>query len=192
MRIIVISGSLNGSSYTRELCSEVIRSLKDNFSCDASLWDLRKQALPFHNPRYHHAKLEELPTKLRVFRMAVYNADAVVFASPVYHNSFSGVLKNAIDHLTIEVMQYKPTGLLSHGGNRSPQAVDHLRIIMRGVHSVAIPTQVCTDKGDYSNTKGTIKVTSPDILNRISRFNQELIHYTVLFQAYRKKVLSNG
>lgn len=188
MNILIICGSLNRNSYTRVLCHTLLQKLSIGLSCQATVWDLQRQALPFHDPAYHHAAPEALPVEVGEFVEQVIQADAVVFASPIYHNSFSGVLKNAIDHLTIDVMKHKPVGLISHGGNRSPQAVDHLRIIMRGLHALAIPSQVCTSHVDFMQEEDEIAISSENILQRINLFSLELMQYTTLFSAYKTKL----
>ncbi|MDH3595415.1 MAG: NAD(P)H-dependent oxidoreductase, partial [Rhodospirillales bacterium] len=104
-------------------------------------------------------------------------ADAFVLATPVYHNSYSGVLKNALDYLGSEQFKYRPVGLASHGG-RSTQAVDHLRQVVRSVLGVAIPTQVCTamaDYGDVPDDHGCHRIADPEMLCRIERFAEELV-----------------
>jgi len=86
------------------------------------------------------------------------------------------VLKNAVDHLTIAHFRYKPVGLVSHGGNRSTQAVDHLRIVVRGLLGVAIPTQVCTAQKDYrQDGELSYQLESEEISRRIERFASELM-----------------
>ncbi len=70
-------------------------------------------------------------------------------SSPVYHNSYSGVLKNTLDHLDIPHFRNKAVGLVSHGGDGSTQPVDHLRVVVRGLNGIATPTNVCTRKDDY-------------------------------------------
>jgi FMN reductase len=98
-----------------------------------------------------------------------------VLASPIHHNSFSGVLKNALDHLAIPQFRYKPVALLSHGGNRSTQAVDQLRIVARGLYAVAIPAQVCTSKQDFMETTQGYGLISEDIMERLVRLAGELM-----------------
>jgi NAD(P)H-dependent FMN reductase len=87
-------------------------------------------------------------------------------------------LKNALDHLTIPCFHLKPVGLASHGGNRGTQAVDHLRIVVRGLLGVAIPTQVCTGADDYKDVNGLgYVICSQSIIGRIERFTLELLTF---------------
>lgn len=117
------------------------------------------------------------------------SCDAFVLSSPIYHNSHSGVLKNALDLLRIPHFYYKPVGLISHGGNRGTQAVDHLRTVARGLLGVAIPTQVCTDKQDFREIDSEgYELVSMDILQRINRFASELIVFAILLRQIRQLI----
>ncbi len=126
------------------------------------------------------------PEAARLFRLAE-TADAYLLASPVYHNSYSGVLKNALDYLTLRDLRYRPVALASHGG-RSTQAVDHLRIAVRGLLGVAIPAQVCTAEADFTEAVGAdglFTVTDGDIQARIARQAEELLLFAKHLGALR-------
>ena len=59
-------------------------------------------------------------------------ADAVILASPVYRGSFTGALKNLLDHLPIEALTGKPVGIVAMGAtNHHYLGVDwHLRDVL--------------------------------------------------------------
>jgi NAD(P)H-dependent FMN reductase len=82
-----------------------------------------------------------------------------------------------LDHLTIRCFHLKPVGLVSHGGNRNTQAVDHLRIVVRGLLGVAIPTQVCTADKDYDEAAQDYSISNSAIAQRIDRFVGELLMF---------------
>jgi len=180
--IILISGSIREHSYTRALTEFVTKALQGR-GVDAYHWDLRERPLPIMTPK-HREDVENHPDRnVRDFAARVDAADAVVFASPIYHNSYSGVLKNAIDHLRNPHFAYKPIGLLSHGGGGSKQAVDHLRIVARAVNAVATPTIVCTGGDDYED----FQLTSDSVVSRVDRFCDELIDISVALAPVRDK-----
>ncbi|MGQ4514769.1 NAD(P)H-dependent oxidoreductase [Streptomyces sp. DW26H14] len=68
-------------------------------------------------------------------------ADALVWVTPCYHGSYSGALKNALDHLREEDLRGKPVGLIAVGTSLTAvQACDHLRSVARALGCVAAPT----------------------------------------------------
>jgi azobenzene reductase len=190
VRILLVSGSTRVPSYTCTLTTHVERSLQRHGAATTQ-WNLRECPLTIADPEQHDDPLAHPDMLVRQFAAVAQLSDAVVLASPIYHNSYAGVLKNALDHLTIAQFHYKPVGLLGHGGSRSTQAADHLRIVVRGLLGVAIPTQVCTQRGDYrESTEGTYQLESEDVLHRVERFSNELLLFADQCRAARRHVFA--
>lgn len=174
--ILILAGSPRAVSYTRGLARDIGRALEGQ-GARVRLLDLYETPLPTLDPALRNrGEGHPDPNASELYRLAG-RADAFVLATPVYHNSYSGVLKNALDYLGSEQFKYRPVALASHGG-RSTQAVDHLRQVVRSVLGVAIPNQVCTattDYGDVPDCHGCHRITDPEILSRIERFAEELV-----------------
>lgn len=188
MNILIISGSIRNNSYTKSVCIYVLGVLKANASCKPFVWDLREKELLFFNPDFNISKEKTLNTNTEEFLKKIKDADAIILASPAYHNSVSGVLKNAIDYMSKEIMKNKAIGLISHSTNASTQVVDHLRIIIRSLHAIAIPTQVCSSTNDFKKEDNIISISSTDLKNRINLFSEELISFTKLLNTHRNVI----
>lgn len=190
-QILLISGSIRQPSFTRTLSERVLKSLAER-EIIVTHWSLLEAPLPIANPNFHDQPAQHPDPIVRKFVACADSCDAFILSSPIYHNSYSGVLKNAVDHLTISHFYYKPVGLISHGGNRSTQAVDHLRIVVRGLLGFAIATQVCTSKTDYHQTQeNRYELASDEVLSRIDRFTAELVMLTQNFRLIRQRLLSS-
>ena len=184
--VLILVGSPRQPSYTRSLARRIERTLAAH-GARVSRLDLFETPLPpldlvLRDKRTEHPD----PAAAGLYR-AAEAADGYVLASPTYHNSYSGVLKNALDYLTLRDMRYRPVGLAAHSG-RSSQAVDHLRQVVRGLLGVSIPTQVCTRDADFAyalDADGMFEVTDPDILARIERFAGELVLFAGHMRALR-------
>jgi len=189
IQIVAIAGSPRAPSYTRGLAEAVIQALRGRGARVETL-DLCATPLPPMTPELRAKRGEHPdPAAARLFGLAEA-ADAYLLASPVYHNSYSGVLKNALDHLMLRDMRYRPVALASHGG-RSTQAVDPLRIVVRGLLGVAIPTQVCTQEADFAGAPsedGLYAVTDPDIEARIARQADQLLLFAKHLGALRAEM----
>jgi NAD(P)H-dependent FMN reductase len=190
LQILLISGSTRQPSHTRALTGKIETALAQQ-DVKTNHWNLRERPLPIADPEFHHDPLQHTDPIVRNFAEYAHNSDAFVLSSPIYHNSYSGVLKNALDHLAIAQFYYKPVGLVSHGGQRSTQAVDQLRIVVRGLLGNAIPTQVCTSGSDYTEVNSQYDLTSGEILLRIERFVTELILFAHQLRMLRASVLNN-
>ncbi|HEX9942099.1 MAG TPA: NADPH-dependent FMN reductase [Thermoanaerobaculia bacterium] len=184
LRILLLSGSTREPSYTSVLTRAVQRALHRQ-GVETTFWNLRESTLPIADPAFHNDPRNHPDEVVRSLVTVAEASDGFVLASPIYHNSYSGVLKNALDHLTIAQFRYKPVGLASHGGNRSSQAVDHLRIVVRGLLGVAIPAQVCTAAADYHTSENEPVLGSEEILQRVERFALELLVFAQTFRALR-------
>ena len=188
--VVLLAGSPRQPSYTRSLARAIGGALEAR-AVRVHLFDLRAAPLPPMVPELRAKRSQHPdPEVARLYRLAE-EADAYVLASPTYHNSYAGVLKNAVDYLTVRDFRYRPVGLACHGG-RSTQAVDHLRQVVRGVLGVAIPTQVCTRESDFSGEPGgdgLYQVTDPEILARIERFADELVLFARHLTALRAEML---
>lgn len=181
-KILIISGSIRMPSYTRTLSAAVGHEFS-TLGAVVTIWDAADPRLPIADPLYHRSASEYPDPGVVELDSLATHADAFVLATPVYHNSYSGVLKNILDLLNIEPhFAMKPLGLISHGGDRSPQAVDHLRIVARGLNAITAPTQVCTQRADYTEECDEYRLINEQILTRVHRFCSEMIALATLLR----------
>jgi len=81
----------------------------------AALLDLREYDLPVFSDRWQHQETPD-PALIKLGR-ELAAADAMLFISPEYHGSYTGALKNAVDHYWKEFHR-KPIGVVSTGSGR--------------------------------------------------------------------------
>ncbi len=87
--LLGISGSLRAASFNRMLIREAGRVMQDATYSEADL------DLPLYNGDVEDA--EGIPAAVKLLADQIEAADAVVISTPEYNQSFSGVLKNALD-----------------------------------------------------------------------------------------------
>ena len=96
----------------------------------------------------------------------VQAADLVLLASAVYRGTFTGALKNLLDHLPVEALSAKPVGIVAMGATLHHYlGVDwHLRDVLAWFGAIAAPTSVYLTSADFVDgapTKGaTQEITS--------------------------------
>ena len=85
---------------------------------------------------------EELDPRNAGAVAAIDASAGVVFGSPVYRASIPGVLKNLIDHLSVESLRDKPVALIVVGARPHHYlGVDrHMRDILAWFGALALPT----------------------------------------------------
>ncbi|AJY77027.1 NADPH-dependent FMN reductase [Paenibacillus beijingensis] len=135
MNIVIIAGS-NRKGATSTRLAEYVEGLIKEQHANVKLFDLYRSPVPFYStdqPYSDHAALKEL-------KQAVLNADGIILATPEYHGSISGVLKNALDHLSQEHFGNKPVlSMSSSGGAVGVSSLQQLQAIVRNLHGINMP-----------------------------------------------------
>jgi NAD(P)H-dependent FMN reductase len=179
-RILIVSGSLGRQSHTLTTLLHVRQRL-DAAGARTDLWNVRDRPLPIADPRFQgHERTNPDPVVQALLRLADA-AHGFVIGSPVYHNSYSGALKNALDNLGPPQFRRKPVALVSNGGGmRSVQPLDHLRIVIRALSGFGTPTHVATTGGDFIDAPESptgYRLTALDALARIDVLVEELLWF---------------
>ena len=175
--VLMIAGSIRRPSYTRALI-RAVSDVLERKGAQVSEWDLFKNPLPIADPEYDSVPHEYPDENVRLFARMAEEANAFVLGSPVYHNSYTGVLKNALDLLGDAQFEDKPVGLVAHKG---VQPLDHLRIVMRSLGAPVIPTQIATLRDHYTTRDGAYQLTDTRVLQRVELFGQELLEWVERF-----------
>ncbi|MDL5361281.1 NADPH-dependent FMN reductase [Halalkalicoccus sp. NIPERK01] len=138
--VVAIPGSLREASHTRDALREAIRGV-EGAGGTGELLDPREYDLPLLNT-------DDDPAEgVDAFTAAVREADAVLLGTPMYHGSYSGVLKNALDHCGFDEFENKTVGLLAVSGGAFPiTALEHLRSVCRALNAWVLPHQAAVPR----------------------------------------------
>ncbi len=81
--------------------------------------------------------IDESETKYERFKEKAM-AYFLILGTPNYHGSYSGILKNALDHLNMDYFKMKPVGLIGNSGGIvvSSEPLSHLRVIVRSLRAL--------------------------------------------------------
>ncbi len=184
MEILIITGSISQKSHTRALMQELNHQL-NLLKANTNFWDLRQTPLPIANPEYHWSPDNYPDNDVQKFFSSVRNCDGIALGSPLYHGSFSGVLKNALDLLWYDAFRNKPVALLSHGSSvrRCTQPCQALQPVVKTLYGYSIQTQVGTTKPDYVYDNDNIPtLDNADIKERVRRQAVELVQIANLLK----------
>jgi FMN reductase len=98
---------------------------------------------------------EQLGDDTAAILASVRAAQGVVIASPVYRGSFTGALKNLLDHLPVEALGGKPVGIVAMGATQHHfLGVDwHLRDVLAWFGALVLPTSVYLASNDFVDGK---------------------------------------
>ncbi len=137
IHIVGISGSLRDGSYNTAL----LKAAAELCPADAEV-----DIVPIgHLPLYNFDEEQHAPEVVTQFKKIISEADAVLFSSPEYNYSFSGVLKNAIDWASRpkenNSWSGKPAAIMgaSTGHIGTARGQHHLRQVLTAINMPTMP-----------------------------------------------------
>jgi FMN reductase len=177
VRIVGIGGSLREGSYSQQALEIAVQKVAA-LGAEVEIIDLRSLHLPFCDGGDDYSAYPDV-AKLS---QRVKAADGLILATPEYHGSVSGVLKNALDLMGFEELSGKVTGLISVlGGQPNSNALNDLRIILRWVHAWTIPEQVAIGQAWQAFGKDG-ELLDSKLSQRFDAFAQSLVENTQKLQ----------
>lgn len=133
IQVAGIVGSLRAGSYTRIGVGIALEAAADQ-GADTIELDLRKYDIPLLNTD------DDLTPDVEWVKATIQDSDAIILGTPMYHGSYSGVLKNTIDHCGFDEFENKTVGLFAVSGGGFPiTALEHLRSVCRSLNAWVLP-----------------------------------------------------
>ncbi len=112
--LLGISGSLTPGGTTRTLVEYALRAARQcSPEVQTEVLDLREVRLSFCDGR----PLSEYPDDTPRVVERIQAADAYIIGTPIYRGSYTGALKNLLDHLPVEALMGKVAGLVATGAS---------------------------------------------------------------------------
>jgi len=167
VKFVGLAGSLRPDSYSQlalRLAGDRLKAL----GADVEILDLREMNLPFCDGGKEYPDYPDVER----LRQAFLNADGFLLATPEYHGSVSGVLKNALD-----LMSFDQLMISILGGQSNSNALNDLRTILRWVHTWVIPEQVAIGQA-WKAFDQSGKLVDEKLSQRLDEFAQSLYDNT--------------
>ncbi|MFC7079754.1 NADPH-dependent FMN reductase [Halorussus caseinilyticus] len=172
--VVAICGSLRDESVTR-VALEHAADAAETAGAETDLLDLREYDLPAYDPDVDDADAGDAARLAREVR----EADAVLLGSPMYHGSYSSVLKTALDYCGFDEFENKTVGLLAVSGGSFPiTALEHLRSVCRALDAWVLPHQAAVPRSHSAVRDGTF--TDEDVAERVRELGREVVGYAFI------------
>lgn len=134
MNVFILAGS-NRKQATSTMISRYIGSIMEGQGIRTTIFDLYEKPLPFYC-----TDIETTDAHVNELKQGLLAADGIVLATPEYHGSLSGALKNALDFVGFDHFDGKPVlSVSSAGGAVGVSSLQHLQTIVRNVHGINCP-----------------------------------------------------
>lgn len=176
MKIMLISGSIGKKSCTRTMLDYLENDLSER-GVSTEYWDLGERPLPIAIPEYHNRPMDHPDREIIEFVTKVKDADGLILGSPLYHGSFSGVLKNALDNLPSDAFMNKPVALVSHSSNARScvRPANDLRPIVGSLGGYPGRIPIGTTDADYQPTASGYELIDSNVKQRVDELLDELV-----------------
>ncbi|HET7149628.1 MAG TPA: NAD(P)H-dependent oxidoreductase [Candidatus Nitrosopolaris sp.] len=182
IRIVGIGSSMREGSFSTLAVKMVLDLSKNKYGAETMLVDLRKTRLPIYNPDYSSDK------NIRKMEHLLKWADSFVLASPDYHGSMSGIMKNFLDHFW-EEFAGKTFGYICASHEKGLTVMDQMRTAVRQCYGWSVPYGVSINGDEDYNDKAEIINNSVD--RRLRMLARDLVVYGSLIRGQFLQDLSN-
>ena len=166
LKVLGVGSSLrNGSTSTAALRATL--DLIKKQGAQTKLLDLKQTSLPLYDPNENQSSLE-----LQKVEEDVEWADAFILATPDYHGSMSGTMKNFLDYFWAEFAG-KTFGYICASHEKGLTAMDQMRTAVRQCYGWSMPYGVSvSDRDDFTDGK-----INPKLESRLDMLARDLVVY---------------
>jgi FMN reductase len=184
VRVLCVCGSMSPGSRTRKLL-EIAAGGASAAGAEIRTLDLREMVLPIMLPE-DPGQLTH-PSVLQVKDTATW-ADAFLLATPEYHGSMSGVLKNWFDFLYPELAG-KVAGIMSQtGGGTGDLSIVAAKTSFQWCHGFTLPFHVGISSRDWEGDR----LASPKTEDRLVRLGHDVVRYAAAIRPAWEEALKSG
>jgi NAD(P)H-dependent FMN reductase len=182
VNVLGVAGSMRQQSYSTRTLKIVLEEAK-KYASEPYMLELRKINLPLYDPseitpdefssnNNNTNVLETITTSLRW-------ADVFVLASPDYHGSMSGGMKNFLDYFW-EVFAGKTFGYIVASHEKGLTVADQMRTAVRQCYGWSMPYNISINGERDFDSKGNL--VNSALAKRIKMLARDLVTYGTLIR----------
>ena len=172
-QIAVVVGSLRKDSYNRQLAQAITQLAPADFGfVFVEIGDL---------PLYNQDDDANQADSVKRMKAEIAASQGVIFVTPEYNRSISGVLKNALDLMGFSEFEGKTIGLLGVSGGRmgAAHALAGLRTASRSLRAWVLPSEVSIPQvSQQFDANGLLK--DADLAQRVKDLGRQVARFAFL------------
>jgi NAD(P)H-dependent FMN reductase len=193
VNILGIAGSMREQSYSTRALKLVLEEVK-KYDSESDVLELRKLNLPLYDPsgdtsdepssyiNINNNLLERITTTLKW-------ADAFVLASPDYHGSMSGGMKNFLDYFW-EDFAGKTFGYIVASHEKGLTVADQMRTAVRQCYGWSMPYNISINGEKDFDSEGNL--VNSALAKRVMMLARDLVTYGTLIRGQFLQDIANN
>lgn len=193
VNILGIAGSMREQSYSTRGLKLVLEEVK-KYDSESDVLELRKLNLPLYDPsgdtsdepssyiNINNNLLERITTALKW-------ADAFVLASPDYHGSMSGGMKNFLDYFW-EDFAGKTFGYIVASHEKGLTVADQMRTAVRQCYGWSMPYNISINGEKDFDSEGNL--VNSALAKRVKMLARDLVTYGTLIRGQFLQDIANN
>ena len=181
INVLGVAGSMRQDSYSTLGLRIVLEEAKKYYS-ESYLLELRDISLPLYDPSgpsSNDPSFNNSNNVLEKITTALKWADALVLASPDYHGSMSGTLKNFLDYFW-EDFAGKTFGYIIASHEKGLTVADQMRTAVRQCYGWSMPYNISINGEKDFDSKGNL--VNSALVKRIKMLARDLVTYGALIR----------
>jgi NAD(P)H-dependent FMN reductase len=181
VNVLGVAGSMRQQSYSTRALKMVLEEAK-KYNADIYMLELRKITLPLYDPseiRSDEFSSNNNNNVLERITTALKWADVFVLASPDYHGSMSGGMKNFLDYFR-EEFAGKTFGYIVASHEKGLTVADQMRTAVRQCYGWSMPYNISTNGEKDFDSKGNL--VNSALAKRIKMLSRDLVTYGALIR----------
>jgi NAD(P)H-dependent FMN reductase len=183
LNVLGVGGSMRQGSYSTLTLKLVLEEAK-KYGSESYMLELRKINLPLYDPSETSSDQPSYNNNsnndhLERITKALKWTDALILASPDYHGSMSGAMKNFLDYFW-EEFAGKTFGYIVASHEKGLTVVDQMRTAVRQCYGWSMPYNISINGEKDFDSKGNL--VNSELAKRIKMLARDLVTYGKLIR----------
>lgn len=183
LHVLGVGSSMRKESYGTETLRIILSKVNQNGG-KAKLLNLFDNPLPIYSPETDN----DNPFIKEATKMVNW-ADAFIFATPDYHGSMAGSLKNFMDYFWSEFAG-RTFGYLCSSHEKGLTVMDQMRTAIRQCYGWSLPYGISINSSTDFNEKR--QLINKQLIKRLDSYARDLVVYGTLINSQFKKDLNSA
>ncbi|MBA2268463.1 MAG: NAD(P)H-dependent oxidoreductase [Nitrosopumilus sp.] len=182
LKVLGVGSSMRKDSFSTETLKIILNKVNKNGG-ETRLLNLYSNPLPMYTTEFNE-KLGGIKHAVELVNWA----DAIILATPDYHGSMAGSLKNFLDYFWAEFAG-KTFGYLCSSHEKGLTVMDQMRTAIRQCYGWSLPYGISINSSlDFNKDR---EIINERLLGRLESFARDLVVYGSLISNQFKKDLDS-